>query len=166
MEFKRNQILTKSINVVREQAQKAKDRRESPERYSAAVSKVSTINPYAKLLSSSPSKKGGKPNQSNASKMNASNVRELNPYTSTEHFTQQQVEIIANIQIQKYSEAYASPSKSPAREGSPFRYTERQASPGKVSALYNEGLAKYLAPGVVDRWPLLQSAIDRLNKRD
>jgi len=45
--FKENQILIKSINLVKEHAHEQEERRHSPERYRQVKNKVSSINPYA-----------------------------------------------------------------------------------------------------------------------
>jgi hypothetical protein len=45
--FKQNQILIKSINLVKEHAHDLEERRHSPERYNQVKNKVSSINPYA-----------------------------------------------------------------------------------------------------------------------
>lgn len=55
-EYRKNEIIVKSIRKIRENAQAMQERRASPERYSQAESKVRTINPYAKMLSSTQKK--------------------------------------------------------------------------------------------------------------
>lgn len=73
-DFKRNQILIKSINLVKEHAQELDEKRHSPERYEKTLSKVKTINPYAKLLSSN--KLNSSSSKANRSKINKSPVKE------------------------------------------------------------------------------------------
>ena len=46
-EYKRSEILRKSMAVVKKHAQRLQDIRESPERYSRVKGKLSTKNPYA-----------------------------------------------------------------------------------------------------------------------
>ena len=51
-EYKKSEILRKSMQVVRKHAQKMDDIRTSPERYDRVKSKVKTKNPFAANLSS------------------------------------------------------------------------------------------------------------------
>jgi hypothetical protein len=53
-QFRRTEIIVKSVKLIKEQASAMEVRRKSPERFRNADPKVKTINPYAKLLSSSP----------------------------------------------------------------------------------------------------------------
>ena len=50
-EFKRNEIIVKSVQYIKEHSQQMEERRTSPERFRGTGSKVTTINPYSKLLS-------------------------------------------------------------------------------------------------------------------
>lgn len=49
--FVRNEIIVKSVQYVKEHYNQLEERRQSPERFRNADSKVTTINPYSKLLS-------------------------------------------------------------------------------------------------------------------
>ena len=51
-EYKKAEILRKSMNVVKKHAKKMEDIRQSPERYDRVKGKVKTKNPFAANLSS------------------------------------------------------------------------------------------------------------------
>ena len=74
-DFKRNQILIKSINLVKEHANQLDERRNSPERYEKTHSKVKTINPYAKLLSAN--KLTHSSSKAKRSKLSESSTKEM-----------------------------------------------------------------------------------------
>jgi hypothetical protein len=107
-EFKRNEIIVKSVQLVKEHAQHLEERRTSPERFKYAESKVNTINPYAKLLSSS----------------------KHHPTISSESLGQQKSPQKArgdSPQRQRGEPWAFSPSKTFSPSKSPTKYTERNA---------------------------------------
>lgn len=89
-DFKRNQILIKSINLVNDHAHELEEKRKfSPTRYDKTQAKVKTINPYAKLLSAN--KFNSNSLKEKHPKLNESSVKEgISPYTTPQTGTEVQ----------------------------------------------------------------------------
>jgi hypothetical protein len=70
-EFRRNEIIVMSIHMIKEKSMALEEKRTSPARFSHIDSKVHTINPYAKLLSS----KGKLPYENNFSPSKSPSIK-------------------------------------------------------------------------------------------